>query len=95
VGKTKYPRKYEQLTLEGINQPEQGMCTDEGQTYTDDDDSISVPAFLLSHWWIFSSGRLSEHFSGSQTAFGTTFRITGGYRKARTSLMKRVNGGFS
>ncbi len=25
VGKTKYPRKYEQLTLEGVNQPEQGM----------------------------------------------------------------------
>ncbi len=25
VGKTEYPRNYKQLTLVGINQPEQGM----------------------------------------------------------------------
>jgi hypothetical protein len=30
--------------------------------------------------------------SGSQTAFGTTFRDTGGYQKAGTSSLKRVTG---
>jgi hypothetical protein len=39
---------------------------------------ISVPAFLRSHWSIFFSvlqihDRLSEQFSDSQAAFGTTF----------------------
>jgi hypothetical protein len=33
--------------------------------------------------------RLLEQFSGSQAAFGTTFRVTGGYRKAGTSFLKR------
>jgi hypothetical protein len=35
---------------------------------------------------------LSEQFSGSQAAFGTTFRVTGGYRKAGTSLLKKFTG---
>ncbi len=51
----------------------------------------SFPAFLLSHWSIFQctlynkclfNGRLSGQFSGSQAAFGTTFRGRIGYRKA-------------
>jgi hypothetical protein len=33
---------------------------------------------------------LLEQFSGSQSAFGTTFRVTGGYLKAGTSFLKRV-----
>jgi hypothetical protein len=59
---------------------------------------ISVPAFLLSHWFIFSSvqctchGLLTVQLLGSQAAFGTTFRITGGYQKAVTSFLKRVTG---
>jgi hypothetical protein len=32
----------------------------------------------------------TEQFSGSWAAFGTTFRITGGYQKAGTSSLKRV-----
>jgi hypothetical protein len=36
-------------------------------------------------------GRLSKHFSESQAAFGSTFRVTGGYQKAGTSSLKRVN----
>jgi hypothetical protein len=31
-----------------------------------------------------------EQFSGSQEAFGTTFRVIGGYRKAGTSFLKKV-----
>ncbi len=34
--------------------------------------------------------RLSEHFSESQAAFRTTFGVTGGFLKARTSFVKRV-----
>jgi hypothetical protein len=34
--------------------------------------------------------RLSEQFSGSHAASGTTFRVTCGYQKAGISLMKRV-----
>jgi hypothetical protein len=41
---------------------------------------------------VYIHGRLSEQFSVSQAAFGTTFRVTGGYRKAGTSFMKRVTG---
>ncbi len=63
---------------------------------------ISGPAFRVSHCTSFlclslvdflqctCHGRLSEQFSGSQAAFGTTFRVTGGYRKARTTFLKRV-----
>jgi hypothetical protein len=59
--------------------------------------SISIPAFLFSHWLIFSMqctfmGRLSEHFSGSHAAFGSTFRVTGGYQKAGTNFLKWVTG---
>jgi hypothetical protein len=38
--------------------------------------------------------KLLEQFSGSQAAFGTTFRVTGGYEKARTSCLKKVIGGI-
>jgi hypothetical protein len=31
---------------------------------------------------MYIHGRLSEQFSGSHEAFGTTFSVTGGYRKA-------------
>jgi hypothetical protein len=34
--------------------------------------------------------RFSEQFSESQAAFGTTSRVTGGFRKAGTSPLKRV-----
>jgi hypothetical protein len=37
-------------------------------------------------------GRLSEQLSGSQAAFGTTFRVTGGHRKAGTNSLKRATG---
>jgi hypothetical protein len=40
----------------------------------------------------YMHNRLSEQFSGSQAAFGTTFRVTGGYRKAGTSSLKRATG---
>jgi hypothetical protein len=57
--------------------------------------SNSVPAALCSHWSIFFSvrswpdvGTIFER----QAAFGTTFRVTGGYRKAGTSSLKRVTG---
>jgi hypothetical protein len=36
-------------------------------------------------------GKISE----SQAAFGTTFRVTGGYLKAGTSFLKRVTRKFS
>ncbi len=35
-------------------------------------------------------GLLPEQISGSQEAFRTTFRVTGGFRKARTASLKRV-----
>ncbi len=35
-------------------------------------------------------GRGLEQFSGSEAAFRTTFRVTGGYRKAGTSSVRRV-----
>jgi hypothetical protein len=57
--------------------------------------SLSIQAFHLSHWSISPmyisnmNGRLSEHYSGSQAAFGKiTFRVKGDYRKARTSFLK-------
>jgi hypothetical protein len=59
---------------------------------------ISVPAFLCSHWSIFSvyiHSRHLEQFSGSQAGYGTTFRDTGGYQKAGTSSLKRVTVGIS
>jgi hypothetical protein len=37
-------------------------------------------------------GRLSESFSGSQAAFGTTFRFTGGFWKPGTHFLWRVTG---
>ncbi len=36
--------------------------------------------------------RLSEQFSELQAAFGTTFRVTGGYLKAGTSFQNRFTG---
>jgi hypothetical protein len=44
---------------------------------------------------VYIQGWLSEQFSGSQAAFGTTFRVTGEYWKAGTSSIQRVTGGFS
>jgi hypothetical protein len=45
---------------------------------------------------VFIHSRLSEQFSGSQAAFGISFRVTGGYRKAGPSYLKRVTEeGFS
>jgi len=41
---------------------------------------------------VYIQGWISEQFLGSQAAFGTTFRVTGGYRKAGTSSLKRVTG---
>jgi hypothetical protein len=35
---------------------------------------------------------LSEEFFSSQAAFGTTYRVTGGYRKAGISFLKKVTG---
>jgi hypothetical protein len=43
----------------------------------------SVPAFLRSHWSIFANVH-------SWQAFGTAFRVTGGFRKAGKSSLKRV-----
>jgi hypothetical protein len=37
---------------------------------------------------VYIYGRLSEKISGSQTAFGTTFTVTG-YPKDGTSFLKR------
>jgi hypothetical protein len=39
---------------------------------------------------VYIHSRLSEQFSGSEAAYGTTFRDTGGYQEARTSSLKRV-----
>jgi hypothetical protein len=39
--------------------------------------------------------RLSEQFSGSQAAFETTFKITGDYRKAGKSFLKKLLGRIS
>jgi hypothetical protein len=45
---------------------------------------------------VFIHSRLSEQFSGSQAAFGISFRVTGGHRKAGSSYLKRVTEeGFS
>jgi hypothetical protein len=41
---------------------------------------------------VYIHGRLSEIFSGSRAPFGTTFRVTRGYRTAGTSSLKRVTG---
>jgi hypothetical protein len=38
--------------------------------------------------------QLSEQFSESQMAFGTTFIVTSGYLKTGTSFLKRVTGRF-
>ncbi len=48
------------------------------------DRSVSRIKFLFRpHWLIFSGIHLcSGQFSGAQTAFRTTFRVTGRYRKA-------------
>jgi hypothetical protein len=34
--------------------------------------------------------KVLEQFSGSQAAFGTTFKVTGGYRKGGKSFLKTV-----
>jgi hypothetical protein len=52
---------------------------------------ISVQAFLRSHWSIFSRVHQWLGF-GSQTTFGTYLRVTGGFRKAGTSFLKRATG---
>jgi hypothetical protein len=60
--------------------------------------SISVPAFLLSHWSIFFSVHSWPAIETifritAQATFGTTAcRVTGCYRKAGTSFLKRVTG---
>ncbi len=47
------------------------------------------------HWlWpgfspVHIHGRLLEQFSGSKAAFGTTFKVTSGYRNARTGFLNR------
>jgi hypothetical protein len=41
---------------------------------------------------VYIHGRLSEQLSGSQAAFGKTFRVTGSHRKDRINLLKRVTG---
>jgi hypothetical protein len=42
---------------------------------------------------VYIHGRLSEQIiSGAKAAFETTFRVTGGYSKARTNFPKRVTG---
>jgi hypothetical protein len=41
---------------------------------------------------VYIHSRLSEQFSESQAGFGTTFKGTGGYQKARTSSLKRITG---
>jgi hypothetical protein len=35
---------------------------------------------------------LLEQFSGLESAFGTTFRVTGGYLEAGTSFLRRFTG---
>ncbi len=52
--------------------------------------SLSLVDFLLCTY----HSRLSEQFSESQAALGTTFRVTGGYLKAGTIFLKRVSGGI-
>jgi hypothetical protein len=42
-----------------------------------------------------TNGRLSKQFSGSQAAFETNFKITGDYRKAGKSFLKRLIGRIS
>jgi hypothetical protein len=41
---------------------------------------------------VYMDGRLSKQLSESQAAFGTTFKVTGGFRKSGTSPLKRVTG---
>jgi hypothetical protein len=41
---------------------------------------------------VYILGRLSGQFSGSQEAFGATFRVISGYQKAGTSFPKRIIG---
>ncbi len=43
---------------------------------------------------LYIHSRLWEQFSGTQAAFGTTFRDTSGFQKAGTSSLKRVTGRF-
>ncbi len=50
------------------------------------------PSLLLVVFFSVQYDRILEQFSGSQAAFGTTFRVAGGYRKAGTSFLKRVIG---
>ncbi len=54
--------------------------------------SFALIGRYFSAYWTYFHGRLSEKFSGSQAAFGTTFRVTRGSRKAGTSTLKRVTG---
>jgi hypothetical protein len=53
--------------------------------------SVTLSFSLIGRFSLmFMHGRLSKQFSRSQAAFGTTFRVAGGYRKAGTSFLKRV-----
>ncbi len=55
--------------------------------------NISVPAFLTSHWWIFSgvhSWPAFRKFSGSQAALGQPEAAIG--KLGGTSFLKRVTG---
>jgi hypothetical protein len=49
-------------------------------------------ALLGQFFLVYMHSRLSEQFSESQAGFGTTFKGTGGYQKARKSSLKRVTG---
>jgi hypothetical protein len=48
-----------------------------------------MPSRLLEQ---FQDRSCSESLLGSQVAFGTTFKVKGGYRKAGTSFVKKVTG---
>jgi hypothetical protein len=50
--------------------------------------SLSLVDFLRCTF----TGRISEQFSGSHAAFGITFRVTGGYLKARKSSRGLLEG---
>ncbi len=53
---------------------------------TADKESQGIPVQIK----VYIHGRHSQQFSGSQAVFWTTFRITGGYRKAGTRYLKSV-----
>jgi hypothetical protein len=44
---------------------------------------------------VYIQARLSEQFSGSQAAYRTAFRVTGGYQKAGKNSLKGLLEGVS